>query len=271
MSKEDKRRKYTRREFLKRSGKLAGGAALYGAGGWLAGKAYQTARDFIRKYTPEVGNKLSELDNKTDSLKKYDPRKVAKKVEEARGNFWRKIFGRSKEDQAEWREEKGIEHPKGYKPDTTKDTTQKEEKISRRGFFKKVLGYAHKHPKTAGTTAGVVYGGAKTYLNGRKPYKTKKEIAELKDEIQEIKEKLEDKEQGDLEKKVQENGNGDDPTLLALGIAGLIVFIILGTMSLTGFAISNNVTNFSINATIFVIFLIITLVGIKRYRRVKFK
>jgi len=104
-----------------------------------------------------------------------------------------------------------------------KEYTKKPKKQSRRTFLKSILNLAHEHPKTAGATAGAIYGGGKTGVKDYFKRGDKLEIADLKNRI------------GELEEKVSEDSKQD--TLLIIGFVGILFSIILTSLNLTGLSI----------------------------------
>jgi len=250
---------YSRRAFLKKSGRIGAVAAVYATVGNVAGRGYRAARDFVRKYTPIVGNKLTEIDDKTDSLPSYDPRNAVKKVEDWRTNFWQKVIGRTDEDQAKWRKDKGIKDPKSYKPDTSsKDSSTQDEKMDRRGFFRNLLSFAHENPVGTGTVVGGGYGAGKSYVKHRATDGVRKEVARLRDEVHDLR--------SGLDEKVQEAGEmqNDGTEYLAIGLATLLILVIFNAANLTGFSIASSYSVGSpINIIIFLISLALIFIGSK--------
>lgn len=262
---------YTRREFLKSGAKVGGAAAVYGVVGGFLGKGYETIRDSLYDAVQKTGNKLVELDEKVEKMGKYNPVRVTKKVEEARGGFWRKILGRTEQDQQEWRDKYGIKNPKTEKDyenpeDSNKPTPlygkqAEQEEITRRGFFRTILGYAHQHPVGIGIAAGAAYGAGKSAYRQKGKIKDKIEIAKLKDKVNYLEERMNPEEsevaRGGLEK-----------TLTIIGIIGLFISIFFSLSNITGLAIfdmSMQKTKIS-SITILIISLILIIAG-----KIKFK
>lgn len=230
---------YTRREFLKSGARVGGSAAVYGAVGGFLGKGYETIRDAFYGMTQKTGNKLGELDKKVEEMGKYNPAKVAKKVEETRGSFWRKIFGRTEEDQAKWRDKYGIKNPRedyeapkdSNEPNQPYKSQTKQEEISRRGFLKTILGYAQRHPVGAGIAAGAAYGAGKSAYRQHGSVKDKIEIARLKGRVDYLEERTNPAESGRIKE------SGLEKTFTIIGIIGLIISIFFSLSNITGLAV----------------------------------
>jgi hypothetical protein len=110
------KKKYSKREFLKEGGRVAGQGALYGTVGGVLGKAYRTGRDYIS----DILNKISELENKLgrrdhaieesdNPVTKYVA-KPAKDLEDARATLWKKIFGISEKDKEDTRKKLNLKY-----------------------------------------------------------------------------------------------------------------------------------------------------------------
>jgi len=257
--------KYNRREFLKASGKTAGGAAFYGTVGGFIGRGYEGLKNIFYSGTRDIGNRLTKVEDKVDSLSDYHPAKVAKEVEETRSNFWRDLFGRSEKDQSRWREEYEIKHPKSYKPVKSASDEKKIGGVkneSRRSFLRLMLGYAHEHPVSTGVGVGAGYGGVKTGMRSAGKYHARKETNELRKRVDDFEEELRGLKEGDLEKEVDE---GPKITII-LSLIG--IFISLGFITsnfITGRAISeaSNKLTLSVGIFLFLFFLIILFISIK--------
>lgn len=228
----------TRRDFLKTT---AYGAGVYAGIGTGVGAAYNWIRDLTRKGTKEVGNALVNVDEKVqESIERGN--KVIEPVynaEKALADFQRKLLGRTPEDQAEWRNKKGIKHPSDYVPEN------KKEEISRRGFFKTLLGVANQYPIPTGSIAGATYGAGKTALKERSSYVQKRETARLKDTVEYQGKKIEE-----LEKAIKKRGNQEGDLENKINTTNLIILpiIILTLISSIGLSISK-ITGFSIIGT----------------------
>lgn len=234
--------KYSRREAIKYGAKIGVGAALWGTVGNLVGQAYDLT---VRPVADKV-------EKTYERVRRFNP------------------FRRGE--------------PEG---------------VTRRGFLRSLLGQAHEHPVATGTTIGAVYGGGKYALSGLSKYLTNNQIARLKDENADYKERIhlleeykgyleEDMKKRDakvdqlqeelvnvrgiigqlnktnkLEKVVEEP---EPPkTLLIVGLAGLLVSIIISSVSLTGNSILNMNSQLAnvLGASVFVISLILVLLGRK--------
>jgi len=251
-------KKNTRREFLK----YIGGASIYATAGGGLGYAYDHARDYLNSFTRNIGNKLGGLDTKVEELNPKNPVKIAKDVETWRSKLYSGIFGRTKEDKAEFREKTGIENSDTYEP-KKQDSQYKEPEITRRRFFGTIFNYANQHPIVAGAGGGTIYGAYKT----KKTYKTKKEIAGLKDNVEGLKKEntdLKDRLSG-LEEKLKDLGQkAKDNPIVMIGIIGLFISIILSSISLTGFSLLDSKTySFSLNIIVFLISFLLLSLGIK--------
>ncbi len=82
MAKKESEKKYTRREFLKYSGKAGANAVVYGAG---TGISIKLIKDYLNRFTTQIGNKLVDLDNRVDELSEWHPARIAKNAETWRG------------------------------------------------------------------------------------------------------------------------------------------------------------------------------------------
>jgi len=244
-------KRFTRREALKYGGKIGVGAAVYGAVGGALGKLYEVLTGNTRKAIKYTGNKLAEVDEKVEKSKNPAVKKVVKpvkRVEDWRGRTWRKVFGRTDEDTADFREEYEIEtaqdrenkkNPEYVKKRQERRQRQEEERMSRRGFFERVFNYFHKNPIKIGAGVGAAYGAGKTAIKGAGTYRTNKKIARLKDDVEDLKQELRKKGKGleaTVEAKVVDE-NKTSKAFLTLGIIGIIVSIILSSIHLTGFSV----------------------------------
>lgn len=253
-------RKYTRREILKYGARVGTSSAFYGTIGGVAGRLYREARDFIYSGLNKVGNKLVEIDDKTDSLPNYNPVKIAKGVEDARTSFWRKALGISKEEQAENRKALRIKHPKSYQPPEKKE----EKPISRRGFFSKAIRLFDEYPTASAAIAGATYGAGKSSIEGYSNYKTKKQLAQQRGKIEYLESEVEKLKQNRLEKKL--NDNDKSPLMIFFGIIGIGITFALFSKILTGNAVSvPGSTGLNLSAIgIFLISIILILIGLKK-------
>lgn len=285
-------RKYARREVLKgaaRTGVYAG----VGAG---AGAVYRAGRDFLRFIGDKIravervtGNALYDIDNEYDARvsrleKSKNPvvrgagktAKGVKKAEGWRARLYRRLAGRSEEDQRKWREDRKIgEYAEPPRPSTTKPTTRKKpiqyaaeqesEKTNRRGFFRTILGLAHDHPVAAGATTGATYGAGKSVVKTYADRGKGREIARLRDDNEELRERVSKLEKGGKKKKEDLEDRVEGPpktgkavTLIAVGLLGVILSIILSVSKVTGYAVQSgeSVDLGIINLVLFIVSLV---------------
>ncbi len=262
------KKKYTRREAIKYGAKIGFGAALWGTAGNLLGRGYEYGRDFYRN---EVKPTLDTVKKGVDKV-------------------------------GEWGDDLNRTFNPWYEP--KKEVKKEPEKVTRRRFLKSLAWQAHEHPVAAGTAVGTTYGAVKHALTGLSRYLTKSQIAKLKDkntdyeerihileeyqagleqsmkekdvkvdklqaELEEVKEIMKRlKKPSGLEEKASEGSTTEESkeVFLALGISGLFVSIMLGSVSITGNvlldATGRNALLLSI--VLFFISLLVVFIGIRK-------
>jgi hypothetical protein len=261
---EKKGKKYTRREFLKQSGIGGLRVATYGALGGALGKVYGYV----------ILNPLRYLSERVDDTARLT-HELNQRVENSEGaagylknpnNFidryvvgsWKKVSGRTDEDQRKERVRIGVEEP-----------NPEDNEISRRGFFRSFFDYISKNPVKSGVGAGAGYGALKSVGKARTGYqkaKTRHEINDLKEEQENLRKDVEDlkKKKKDLEGITEDGGR----VMVLIGFTGIILSALIGTINLTGFVILSSVrTSLSISSLIvFFISFIILFLGSKKYK-----
>ena len=234
----------SRREFIKYGAKVGFWAGIYGTFGGAIGRAYQGIIDSLNF----TGQKLAELDDKFEESKTG---RVVKKPQEFRSNIYGRFFGRTEEDQAEWRGDHGIytekDRKEGYKvPDDQPQAT-------RRGFFRALLDYTSRNPVKSGAAIGAAYGGGKAVIKGYGGYKQgkryvglKEENAGLREDVDELKIKIDELKKGKhegLEDKVEGVPGKKQGKQLGLFVGGIVLLVfsfIYLTSNITGFAVNNS-------------------------------
>lgn len=301
----------SRREFLGKTVRGTGAAvsatAYAGVGGFL-GTVYGGLRDFLNylargfeKLERDTGNALYSMDQKYDrkiaEMKKSDNPAVkaagetggaVKGAEDWRQNMWGNIFGRTKEDQRKYREEKKVgEYQQPEKPKTEYPASQPDEKksddMTRRGFFASLLGLANENPATTGMIVGGAYGAKKAYSNlqksavARDTRGLRKEVRGLRRELDELrpeKDKPHEKPRDLGDKMDRESGSDSDfpDMFIALGLFGILVSAVLGVLKFTGFFIFQEGIKVPIIwASIFFLSLVFLSLGIfKKRKRLKY-
>lgn len=265
-----KKKRYTRREAIKLGAKATAGAAIGGTIGHFAGRGYKTVRDFYREDIDPYIRKGKKIMDKTEETKDKTKKFVDKYL-------LRKEV-----------------------PVTEEEVVEPKKEISRRGFLRKMLGYAHEHPISSGTAIGATSGAGLSGLVFIPGYLRKKQIAKLKDTnteygerigiLESYKNKLEEDiinikegysqqeaeiddlkkeltilrkvlgKEKGLEKKVIEPEGHN--TLLIIGLIGIILAIILSSLNLTGFYIlENSIEVYLGSGLIFVFSLILIFLG----------
>ncbi|MCA9487519.1 MAG: hypothetical protein KC516_01005 [Nanoarchaeota archaeon] len=275
-------RKIGRREFLKYSGKIAGGIAVGGLIGYGVGKPYQMGKEF---YNEEV----APLKDKTEkALESYEEKTgKAKKWYHNTKEDLKKLF-KGKDSQKKESKKEPKENPNGL-----------EKKVSRKGFFQTFGKLFHNYPVTTGTTTGATIGGATGALKGNKDYRRAKKIRGMGDTIKgqgrkimeqeeriryleeemlklqnygnltkDQKKELEDnsKELGKLEKNISdEEGRGGSVSLIVLGFLGILFAGIASAIRITGNSVikENFLKTPLISVVIFLVSLLIVFIGIK--------
>jgi hypothetical protein len=172
--KEDRKRvdnKYARREFLKASARIGAGATIYGMGGYLLGRGYQSMKEL---YNQNIKPPIEALE------------KGAKQTENMLNNYKReaKIFLRgenavkAKEDK-EWKE-------RVQEINQLKEEKQKagKEILSKRALLQYPVNYlkqVHNSPTSTLAITGAAYGATKSTIRAIPRYLTKRKIAILMD------------------------------------------------------------------------------------------
>ncbi len=221
-------KKYTRKEFLKYSGKIGLGAAVYGFLGNFAGRGYKGMKDFYEENIEPAVEAKKNIENKADSLK----------------NKFYDFIGKEREFE--------------------KKEDKPEEKISKRGFFKRYFNAFHEHSVGVGTSTGVVVGGTKSALTNYGKYKTEGKINEGQRKIKSLEEK--NKELEEKYSKLEELISGKNKNIfLFLGMVGLAFILMNSAFNITGNVVGNGLVDFSgINFLILAISLIFIFISVRR-------
>lgn len=293
-------KKYTRREFLKYTGRVGAGVVIGGAIGNLIGRGY----DYLIKPPIEA---VYDMQEKVEDLKEDIIEKPKNYIREKYEDFKRFIGTETEKEQTQ-RNQQRQEQKQAQKE---KEIKEEKEKLSRRGFFRKMFAHFHKHPVVDATIAGATYGGLKTLIKKYPKYLTKKRVAVLRDENVALKEKvsileqtyqevtkrletIEDKyEQKSLENAAQdiqktiegqqEIGGLEDITkeddsesktgniLMILGGLGLLSLIITQTFTMTGnWILESTSKNYSLTTILtLVISITLLIIGIWKKRKKK--
>ncbi len=181
MAKKREPRKYERREFLKQTGRVGLGAAVYGTAGYFGGRVYKSGRDAYREnIKPYVEGAKEAMDSTKEALEKAD------EGGKGFGDWIAKTF------KGEERYNERIQEREDAKAKKEQERIRKQEaeKMSRRGFFNKYLHLFNEHPVSTGTLTGASLGAMIKTLSLYPKYLDKKKVAILKDEHAEYKEKV---------------------------------------------------------------------------------
>jgi hypothetical protein len=300
-------RKYERREFLKQTGRVGLGAAVYGGVGYLAGRTYKVGQDTYREYVkPMVDGSRDAADRAGEVIDTTVDK--AKETGQRLGDWWRKNFNkRNYESKIKERQEK--EEQKRQEELEKQRQLEEAEKMSRRGFFNKYFHLFNEHPVGTGTATGVALGGAIKSLTLYPQYLDKKKIARLRDKQIDNEEKLEtlkeyykdlkkdsknkdgkidkleqelekvykilnmnEKDSSGLEEKVEETEIKNPMTMLLSGIALIIGFILINGVDYTGFSVLSQdyfPTSSFLGVIIIFTSLILIIIGIIRIRNIE--
>lgn len=293
------RRRLGRRAFLK--------TGVYGLAGATAGDVYHKIMDFFGWGVRTAGNKAYKLDRaydqKVEELKKSDKPveraigktgEVAKKPHSWRSKkLWRPFFGRSEEDQSEWRERRKIgEHAPDYKPGSSTEVVPKTKpytpqpakpapEVDRRGFLSRVLGLAHNNPRVAGGAIGLAVGGVKAARNYDPQGKTaaargldvqvaiaekgNEATQENTDAVRGLTARLAEAQKPKRPDPRHHDEEYGGVGMFTVGIIGIILSVIISSVQITGFSIAN-ASESSLKIGSIVIFLIsLMLILISRF------
>jgi hypothetical protein len=264
-------KKYTRREFLKQGAKTGASAGIYALVGGAIGKVYDTVSKAYTLGIEKVGAKLSEYDREIEKSENPVIRATVEpvsRVEDWRGRFYRRLIGRDDSDVEEWREKYNI--PSERKSESLgRERKVKEERTTRRGFFKKLASYFSDHPVESGIGIGATYGGGKALLGsgqGLQTARIRDSLEDLQQDNKGLTRRVRKLEKG-LEEIVGKEGKGG--TMMVLGLGMLFLSIITSSVRLTGFSILevSKEIYFGVSGIFFLIgFCLIIVYNLKRFK-----
>lgn len=306
MKEKKKPGKYERREFIKQTGKVGLGAAVYGGAGYLTGKTYKTGRDFYREDVKPYVNKGKEIiDKSEEGIKSI--KETGKSISEGVSDWFTKNFQEDKyNERIKEREEKERQEEAELE---RKKRIEEIKKTSRRGFFSKYFHIFNENPVATGTVTGASLGALVKTLTLYPQYIEKKKVAKLRDEhveygkkieiLEDYKEKLEkasaenDKKikgledelrkihrslgtgkenDYNLEEKLEERNIQLPVTMIVSGLILIFSFFILNGINYTGFLTLSKdsiATSNFLGVVVLFIAIVLILIGIIRIRKIE--